>query len=131
MTTSKGTIQGYNGIATVDKKYQIIVDAQAVGHGQEHHTLKPVLESLSDRYKRLNIRQKLFNKNTLVTADTGFANEANMQYLHEQKINAYIPDNQFRSRDPKFQDQKTKHGKRHQDKPKSQKREVIPASEFA
>jgi transposase len=29
MTTSKGTIQGYNGIATVDKKHQVIVDAQA------------------------------------------------------------------------------------------------------
>jgi len=36
MTTSKGTIQGYNGIATVDKKHQIIVDAQAFGEGQEH-----------------------------------------------------------------------------------------------
>ncbi|MGB1952354.1 MAG: hypothetical protein ACPHQ9_16430, partial [Marinobacter sp.] len=29
MTTSKGTIQGYNGVATVDKKHQIIIDAQA------------------------------------------------------------------------------------------------------
>ncbi len=44
MTTSKGTIQGYNGIATVDKKHQIIVDAQAFGEGQEHHTLQPVLD---------------------------------------------------------------------------------------
>jgi transposase len=34
MTTSKGTIQGYNGVATVDKKHQIIVDAQAFGEGQ-------------------------------------------------------------------------------------------------
>jgi transposase len=29
MTTSKGTIQGYNGVATVDKKHQIIIDAHA------------------------------------------------------------------------------------------------------
>jgi transposase len=130
MTTSKGTLQGYNGVATVDKKHQIIVDAQAFGHGQEHHTLKPVLESLEARYRKLNIRKKLFRKTTIITADTGFANEANMQYLHERKINAYIPDNQFRSRDPRFQDQKVKHGKRHQNKPKSQKRNVIPASEF-
>jgi hypothetical protein len=34
MTTSKGTIQGYNGVATVDKKHQVIVDAQAFGSGQ-------------------------------------------------------------------------------------------------
>jgi len=33
-----------------------------------------------------------------------------MKYLHENNINAYIPDNQFRSRDPKFKDQKAKYG---------------------
>ena len=33
MTTSKGTIQGYNGIASVDKKHQVIIDAQAFGSG--------------------------------------------------------------------------------------------------
>ena len=27
MTTSKGTIQGFNGVAAVDKNYQIIIDA--------------------------------------------------------------------------------------------------------
>jgi len=31
MKTSKGTIQGYNGVAAVDKKHQIIIDAQAFG----------------------------------------------------------------------------------------------------
>ena len=41
MTTSKGTIQGYNGVATVDKKHQVIIDAQALGEGQEHYTLQP------------------------------------------------------------------------------------------
>src|SRR5690606_38540951 len=51
MTTSKGTIQGYNGVATVDKKHQIIVDAQAFGEGQEHHTLRPVLDSVQARYQ--------------------------------------------------------------------------------
>ncbi|HEY3697875.1 MAG TPA: transposase, partial [Spongiibacteraceae bacterium] len=64
----------------------------------------------------------------IVTADTGYANEANMQYLHDNGIDAYIPDNQFRSRDPKFAEQKSKYGKRHQDKPGV--RNVIPASEF-
>ena len=56
MTTSKCTIQGYNGVATVDKKHQ---------------------------------------------------------------INGYIPDNRFRSRDPKFTGQKTKYGKRHPNQPKT------------
>ena len=131
MTTSKGTIQGYNGLAAVDKKHQIIVDAQAFGEGQEHHTLQPITEAIKDRYERLEISENIYEAGTIVTADTGFANEANMQYLHESKINAYIPDNQFRSRDPKFSDQKHKYGKRHQSKKKQpQSIGLIPSSEF-
>lgn len=41
MTTSKGNIQGYNGVATVDKKHQIVIDAQAFGEGPEQYTLRP------------------------------------------------------------------------------------------
>ena len=130
MTTSKGTIQGYNGLAAVDKKHQIIVDAQAFGEGQEHHTLQPITEAIKDRYKRLEISEDIYQTGVIVTADTGFANEANMQYLHENYINGYIPDNQFRSRDPKFADQKTKYGKRHQKQKKKTHTEIIPASEF-
>jgi len=132
MTTSKGAIQGYNGVVTVDKKHQIIIDAQAFGEGQEHHTLRPVLEAVRDRFKRLGIREDIFKGRykPIITADTGFANEANMKYLHENKVNAYIPDNQFRSRDPKFQNQKAKHGKRHQKLKQDRKRDVIPAREF-
>jgi transposase len=107
VTTSKGTIQGYNGLATVDKKHQVIIDAQAFGEGQEHHTLQPITEAIRDRYKRLKINPDIYKTGAIVTADTGFANEANMQYLHDKQINGYIPDNQFRSRDPKFADQKT------------------------
>ena len=109
MTTSKGTIQGYNGIASVDKKHQIIIDAQVFGSGQEQHTLQPVLETIEDRYQRLGFSQNIYQDNIIVTADTGFANEDNMKYLIKNKINGYIPDNQFRSRDPKFKNHKTKY----------------------
>jgi hypothetical protein len=51
--TSKGTIQGYNGVATVDKKHQVIVDAQAFGNGQEHHALAPVLATIKAHYQKL------------------------------------------------------------------------------
>ena len=129
MRTSKGTIQGYNGVAAVDKKHQIIVEAQAYGEGQEHHTLKPILDGIKERYKRTGIRDDILADQIVVTADTGFANEANYEYLKADGINAYIPDNQFRSRDPKFKAQKETHGKRHQDTVKGIK-QVIPASEF-
>lgn len=134
MTTSKGTIQGYNGIAAVDKKHQVIVLARAQGEGQEHHSLQPVLEDIKHRFQRLKISRNLYKAGTVVTADTGFANEANMAYLKQNGIDAYVPDNQFRSRDPKFQDHKQKHGK----KPavtgtpwgEARKSAVIPATEF-
>lgn len=129
MLTSKGTIQGYNGIASVDKKHQIIIDAQVFGEGSEHHTLQPVLESIADRYKRLQISDDIYKDNVIVTADTGFSNAANDRYLRDNHINAYVPDYAFRSRDPKFAKQKEKYGKRHRDILKGQKK-VIPASDF-
>jgi len=130
MKTSKGTIQGFTGVGAVDKKRQIITDAQAFGAGQEHHTLQPVLETLKDRYQRLGFSDAIFEDDIIVTADTGFANEANMKYLYDNNINAVIPDNQFRSRDPKFSSQKEKYGKRHQKNKKFKTKGVIPASEF-
>ena len=130
MKTSKGTIQGYNGVTSVDKKHQIIIDAQAFGAGQEHHTLQPVLKTLKERYNRLGFSDDLFEGDIIVTADTGFADEANMKYLHDNNINAYIPDNQFRSRDPKFANQKEKYGKRHPSSKKSKTKGIMPASKF-
>ncbi len=129
MKTSKGTIQGYNGVAAVDKKHQIIVDAQAFGEGQEHHTLKPVLDTITERYQHLEISEDILDDQVVITAYTGFANEANYTYIKEEGINAYIPDNQFRQRDERYAGQKEKYGKRHQDEVKGLMK-VIPASEF-
>ena len=130
MTTSKGTLQGYNGIATADKKHQIIVDASVFGEGQEHHTLQPVLGKIKERFKNLKIAKDICKAGTIITADTGFANEENNKYLYDNNIDGYIPDNRFRSRDPKFSDQKAKYGKRHQGKKRTSKSNTIPASEF-
>ncbi|MCP5128064.1 MAG: transposase [Pseudomonadales bacterium] len=129
MTTSKGTIQGYNGIAAVDQKHQVIVEAQAFGASQEHHTLEPMLEGIKGRYRRIGACEDIYATGAIVTADTGFSNEENNRFLRTMGINAYIPDHQFRSRDPRFRHQKEKHGKRHQAHAKGIKK-VIPAGEF-
>ena len=128
MTTSKGTIQGYNGVATVDKKHQIVIDAQAFGAGPEQPTLQPILKDIKACYKRLKINDDIFETDIIVTADTGFADEANMEYLHREDINAYIPDNQFRSRDPKFDKQKEKY--KRPSRAKAGSKPTFPASEF-
>lgn len=119
-TSSKGTIQGFNGMATVDEKHQVIIDAQAFGEGQEQHLLQPVIEAVDERLKRTNISSGIHGQSTIITADTGLSSETNYQYLFENEINAYIPDNQFRQRDPRFSDQKKKYGKRKADERKTQ-----------
>ena len=40
MKTSHGVIQGYNGVAVVDDKTQVIVHAEAFGAAQEHDLLQ-------------------------------------------------------------------------------------------
>ena len=63
-----------------------------------------MLEDIEDSYQRIGIMDNVLGTDLIVTADTGFANEENMQYCHDNDINAYISDNQFRSRDPRFKE---------------------------
>lgn len=46
MAISKDIIQGYNRVAAVDAKHQIIVDAQAHGTGGEQELLITVVNSM-------------------------------------------------------------------------------------
>ena len=47
MATEQGVIQGYTGVAAIDAKHQIIVDAQAHGTGSEHELLLPMVTALA------------------------------------------------------------------------------------
>ena len=47
MATSKGVMQGYCGVAAVDAKHPVIVDAQAHGTGSEQSLLVPVVKAIS------------------------------------------------------------------------------------
>jgi transposase len=42
MMTSHGVIQGYNGQAMVDGKFQVIVHGEAFGEGQDHYHVSPM-----------------------------------------------------------------------------------------
>jgi transposase len=103
MKTSHGVIQGYNGVAVVDDKTQVIVHAEAFGAAQEHDLLKPMIEGIKENFKEIGNKQDIFEKAKLV-ADSGYHTEANMQMVMEEGIDAYIPDTQFRKRDPRFAD---------------------------
>lgn len=95
MATSKGVIQGYTGVAAVDAKHQIIVEAQAHGTGSEQELLLPIVAATAPHR----------TDQTLITADAGYHSDANIEKLAEQQIPALIADTGMRKRDERFQDQ--------------------------
>lgn len=95
MATSKGVIQGYTGVAAVDAKHQIIIEAQAHGTGSEQELLLPVVRAT----------QAQATPDTLYTADAGYHSERNLKALAQENINALIADNGMRQRDERFKDQ--------------------------
>jgi transposase len=103
MKTSKGTIQGYDGVAAVDSKHQVIVEAEAYGEAQEHDLLQPMIEQIRENFKTIRKGKDIF-KTTKLTADSGFYNTTNVNYIYQNNIDGYLPDMGFRKRDPRFVD---------------------------
>lgn len=102
MISSRGTIQGYNGVAIADDKNQIIVSAEAFGTGAEQSLLKPMIDLTKSNFRTAEICEDVFEENVL-TADSGFHSEQNMKMLSDEGIDAYVADNHFRKRDPLFE----------------------------
>jgi transposase len=102
MATEKGVVQGYTGVVAVDAKAQIVVEAHAHGSGSEQDALLPTVDS-SAAWR---------TPETVICADAGYHSEANLAALAEQSIDAYICDNGYRQRDPRYAGQS-----RHREKP--------------
>ena len=102
MKTSKGVIQGYNGVSAVDAKHQVIVAAESFGQAHENDLLEPMVDKVHDNFKKMTNEDVL--KNCRLTADSGFHSEANMKMLAEKQIDGYVADTMFRKRDPRFID---------------------------
>jgi hypothetical protein len=101
MPTDKGVIQGYTGVAAVDEQNQIIVEAQAHGTGSEQELLLPLAEAI----------QPMVKAQTVVCADSGYCSEDNLKGLEDKGIEAFIPDNEYRKRDARYQGQEAHTGK--------------------
>jgi transposase len=102
MKTSHGVIQGYIGVAAVDSEHQVVVHAEAYGQPQEYELLKPTVEGVREALSR-EPTEKDVVEGAKVIADSGYHSKKNVEYLEEAKIDGYIPDKDFRSRDPRFQ----------------------------
>jgi transposase len=103
MPTSKGVVQGYNGLAMVDAQAQVIVHAEAHGEGQEGGLLQPMIEGTNATFQELDLSEDI-TEEVKLTADAGYSSEANAKYLFENSIDAYVADNYYRKRDPRFKD---------------------------
>ncbi len=101
MQTSKGVIQGYVGVAAVDEKHQVIIQAEAFGQGQEHNLLIPTIESIRSNFQEIGHCGDVLAK-AVLTADSGYHSEKNMEYVFSENIDGYIADQNFRKRDPRF-----------------------------
>lgn len=99
--SSAGVIQGYNGVAMVDDKHQIIVGAEAFGEASEYNLLEPMIDLTKDNFDSINGKGNVFS-NTKLLADSGFHTNNNMKMLADKKIDGYIVDRYFRKRDPRF-----------------------------
>jgi len=104
MPSSHGIIQGYNGIATVDEKHQVIVDAQAFGDGNEAHHVQQIVDAIEERFAKVDEDLELY-ENLELTADTGFTSEVSAKAVLDRGIDAYFADVRFRKRDPRFANQ--------------------------
>jgi transposase len=103
MKTHRGVIQGYDGVAATDGKHQVIVQAEAFGEAQEHDLLVPMVEGVRKNFQEIGKEADVFEKAKLA-ADSGFHTEKNMEMLAVYEIDAYVADNRFRKRDPRFAD---------------------------
>ena len=129
MPSSHGVIQGYNGIATVDEKHQVIVDAKAFGDGHEAKHVGEVTESIEKTFKGLDKKLDIYNE-VVLTADSGFHSEEANKEVFDRGIDAYIADNRFRKRDPRFASQK-QHKAKSIDKYRTKRaRKYFSAAEF-
>ena len=103
MKTHRGVIQGYDGVTATDSKHHIIVQAEAFGDPQEHDLLEPMIEGVRENFQTIGKEEDIFEK-TKLSADSGFHTEKNMEMLAIEGIDAYVADNRFRKRDPRFVD---------------------------
>jgi transposase len=103
MPTSHGVVQGYNAQALVDSKHQVILAAEAFA-SQDHENLAPMLLAAKKNVVAIGKDETWFQGKQL-TADSNYHSFNSLTVCRDEKIDAYIPDIQFRKRDPRFADQ--------------------------
>ena len=101
MKSSHGIIQGYNANAMVDEKHQVIVHAQAFGEGDDGALAEPMLRGAQANLAAAGCDPDVLQQ-AIVSADTGYFTNRNLEAFAAAKVNACVPDPKFRQRDPRL-----------------------------
>jgi transposase len=89
---TKSFEQSYNCQAVVDSQAQVIVAAQVTQQANDKQQVKPLIDEM-----KANLGDRMPGE---LSADTGYFSEANMLYLEDQKIEAYVPPSRQKHEDP-------------------------------
>ena len=103
MPSSHGVVQGYNAQALVDSKHQVILAAEAFAT-QDHENLKPMLDGAKKNLLAIG-KEPTFFEGKELSADSNYHSLNSLTICKDEKLDAYIPDIQFRKRDPRIADQ--------------------------
>jgi transposase len=101
LKSGSGYIQGYNALALVDAKHQIIVHAEPVGQINEAPLLPRMVRRGIFALRKAGLARAA---TAAVVADTNYFTNDNAGFLFSSTLDGYIPDNQFRNRDQRFHD---------------------------
>lgn len=113
MPSSHGVVQGYNAQALVDSKHQVILAAEAFA-SQDHENLKPMLDGAKKNLVAIGKEPAYFEGKQL-TADPNYHSLNSLKVCEAEKLDAYIPDIQYRTRDPRFADKERFKDKKKED----------------
>ncbi|WKZ34670.1 MAG: transposase [Anaerolineales bacterium] len=103
MPSAHGVIQGYNAQALVDCKHQVILAAEAFS-SQDHENLKPMLDGAKKNVVAIG-KEPAFFEGKQLTADPNYHSLNSLKVCKDEKLDAYIPDIQYRKRDARFAEQ--------------------------
>lgn len=90
LPTRDGFIAGYNGQLAVDSTNQIIVAHRLITNGADVNGLIPLVDATAGAFGRVPVE---------ISADNGFASEANLEGLAERNVRAYLACRRGRGRD--------------------------------
>lgn len=100
LKTAQGVQQGYNANAVVDEDNQVIVNAEVFGSEPDSRVMDSMLKGTKANLEAAGIEEPL--KDKTVSADTAYFSSENLKACSEHEVDAYVPDPQFRKRDPRF-----------------------------